>query len=376
MLLVAALLQLLTLGVEEGRPPRLDGGFRDWGDAQLRPIDDVLEGTPLESDADLEATLRMSFDGAQLHLGVEVKDDAFMRGGAKRGDRLEIRVGGRTLEVVLNDLDRKKPSVVERGRRVKGAAAGGTTFPAGWAVEISLPLSALPDMRGDGQPFAVVVLDSDTSPKRADTVLSTRLPPVRIDPGASIYEDYTHQETDPPVLRRLRGDIAEDPHPEDVVINARDVVVYGPWMPHGPGYAYFTHGWGLDPKVLTARLEQVDGRPGLELVVEHSEWEIPGEVQVEVVEVYTLKDSAVRRLFAQRTGERFPKMGAEARAPWKLLGRRGARKLQVSQAKVKGLNPGNYVAGNARGAFPLPLPWTAPKQTTYVLRGDAFAPAR
>ena len=173
-------------------------------------------------------------------------------------------------------------------------------------------------------------------------------------------------------MKRLRGNLGADPRVEDVVVNHRDVVVFGPGLPGG--YLYFTHAWGTQPEVLSARLLQLDGRKGHELLLEHAEWEVPGEVRVEVVEIYRIHDGYLKRAFAQRTAEVFRGLGAVARSTCAVLPGRGARRLRVSVAKVKGLNPGNYRAADPGGAFPLLLPWDTNRPRVFVLSGDGWTP--
>jgi len=351
---------------------RLDARFEDWAGRRARAIDRVVAGVPLRRPDDLRASARFAFTGRHLLIGVEVVDAVFQPGPARRGDRLEIRAGGRVFEVVLNDLERKPPFVVRGERRVRGAMAVGTTRIDGWAVEVSLPLTALPPARDAAIPFAVRVLDADDWKVKADTTLETALPTLRLDPSAGLYEAYTTEQGMHDTWRTVRGDLAGDGRVEEVVINDRDLVVFGPGLPGGGGYLYFTHGWGEGAELTGLSLRELDGRTGLELVVEHREWEVPEEVQFEAVEVFGVKRGLLRKMFAQRTAERFPRMKAEATSVWSFLPGRGARAIRVKAAVVRGLNRGNYVEADTGEAHPLPMPWRVRRALTYRLRGEVW----
>ena len=370
--LLISLLQPMTLG-ETPRDVKLDGRFEDWSGRGARLIETVVEGAPLEAADDLRATVHFAFDGKHLLLGVEVVDDVFQPGPSKRGDRLEIHAGGRIFEVVLNDLEGKQPFVTRNKRRVKGAKAVGLTRIDGWAVELSLPVDALPPAREVPTPFAVRVLDADDWKVKADTTLSTDLPTLRLDPSAGLYERYTAEEGMHDTLRRARGNVVGDERLEDVVVNTRDLVVLGPRLPGGPGYMFFTLGWGEGAELTELVLRDLDGRAGAELVVAHTEWEVPGEIQIEVLEVFGVRGGNLRKMFAQRVAERFPKMNASAESEWGLLRAARAHHIQVKVAVVRGLNAGNYVEADTGEAHPVPMPWRARHPVTYRLRDGTWA---
>ncbi len=369
--LLICLLQPMTLG-ETPRDIKLDGRFEDWSGRRTRAVDKVVAGVPLEAADDLRATTHFAFDGKHLLLGVQVVDDVFQPGPSKRGDRLEIHVGGRIYEVVLNDLEGNKPFITRKGRRVRGAKVVGLTRIDGWAVELSLPVAALPAARDAPTPFAVRVLDADDWKVKADTTLSTDLPTLRLDPSAGLYEGYTAEEGMHDTLRRVRGNMVGDKRPEVVVVNTRDLVVFGPGLPGGPGYMFFKLGWGEGAEITKLVLRQLDARRGLELVVQHSEWEVPGEVQIEVLEVFGIRDGNLQKMFAQRLAERFPKMRASAESEWQVLRARRSHHIQVKVAVVRGLNAGNYVEANTGEAYPVPLPWQVRHPVTYRLNGGAW----
>ena len=371
LLLIVALSQPLVLA-ETPNDIKLDARFEDWSGRPARAIDQVVDGVPLRRATDLKATARFAFTGTQLVVGVEVVDDVFQPGPARRGDRLEIHAGERAFEVVLGDLESSKPFVLRNKRRVKRARAVGITRIDGWAVEVSIPVDALPPMRDEGVPFSVRVLDADDWKVKADTVLSTDLPTLQLDPDAGLYEGYLAENGIQDEWRRARGDLVGDRRLETIVLNERDLVVFGSGLPGGPGYMFFTHGWGNGAEVTHFQLRQLDGKAGLELVMAHREWEVPGEVQTELLEVFGVRDGNLRKMFAQRLAERFPKMNAEASSEWTLLPRKTAHAIAVSPAKVRGLNRGNYVEAVAGDAHPVPMPWLRRKRLVYRLTGDAW----
>lgn len=374
MICAVALFQVLVV------PPSLpgtevDGAFDEWYE---RPALRLEHGAAVAS-SDLSGTVHLGFDNRRIHVGVQVVDDLFQPHGA---DRLELVFGTRRFEVVLGDLEETQPRLSFRGKPVRGARIAGTTRVDGWAVELSLPLAAVPGAFEGPIAFLALVHDVDRDGVAVEAVVGSSPfengapvgPTVRFDGAAGLLDAALTSRPPSKSLEVLRGDMGGGAMHEVVHISDQDIIIAGHGLPGGGGFMHFEHGWGPNPTVLEAKLVNLDGKPGAELLVTHRAWPVAGETAVEIVEIYRLTATGIVRAFGHQLSESTPVMKAEARSTFKVLGRgRSPRRLKVSAAKVKGFNEGNYLRLDSGTSFqPLRLPWTTKGPKTFRFKGERW----
>jgi len=171
-----------------------------------------------------------------------------------------------------------------------------------------------------------------------------------------------------PELFEVRAQIVPGGSRELLVITPRDLILLGRGLPEGAEYLYFSPGWRQNPKIEEVKLKALDNRRGLEILVEHSEWAIPGEVRVKHLEIFGLRGGFLQRLFGQQLGEQYLLRDAQVQAGYKILSRGG---LRIKRAQVKGFNPGNYRPVDSAaemGLEPIPLPWKEKQDPIYHLQ--------
>jgi hypothetical protein len=386
LLALVALLEPRVLAPTPGAI-EVDAFFEDWQGLTSFAFEHLVSGD-LAGPGDLAGTVGVTYDGAHLYAGVQVKDDVLQPGAGRGGDRLALVfvVGGRkrTLEVTLNDLEGARPAAMKLdGKVVLDGRISGTTRKDGWAVELSIPLAALPGVTAGAFAFSAVVGDVDRDPTKTEAVIATAPAGgpanLRFDTTAGLFEQYLAERGAlPKELGRRRTDVNGDGAPEEVVVNDTDVVVLGRGLPGGAIYFYFGHAWGEGATLQNLELKDVDGRPGNEIVVTHSRWAVPGELRVEVLEIYGVRDGFLKRMFGQKLVEERPREGAELRTTLRFLGpkKRGEpHRIAVSPAVVTGLTQATWApAESGRSYEPIPLPWDEdkPKDVVYELRDDVW----
>ncbi len=366
---------------------RTDAYFQDWQAAEpLR----VLPVQGACDSADFAPTVQLAFDGTHLRFAVQVRDERFVPGAAT-GDRLRLKARlpsgrRRTLEVLLNDLEPPKAArLMLDGKPYRRGEIAATARRDGWAVEGSWPLADLPGV--DGTPFALAVVleDADADPTQIEAVCATaalgpdgfpQAPTVDLG-GLSGFEAAFLDERPGAVLRRAQGNLAGDRTAELALLTDKDLMVAGHALPGGvAGFVYFSHGWPMGTTVSRFELTELDGQPGLDILLVRQSWLVPDETRVDVAEVYRMDGTTLRRTFAAQLAEHAPPLKADALARLQIAGARGARQLWVHPAKVTGFNPGNVIdlSDGGRAFWPLPWPWATRRPVRYQWRGDAWAP--
>jgi hypothetical protein len=378
----------ITLSPSPREDTRVDAFFQEWEGRPLFTLDRVVSGK-VDDSSDLSGAVQVAYDAEWVFVAVQVKDDLFQPGTVASGDRLELvfaPLEGKAtrVQVTLGQLELGTPPALRlNGKPYKKGQVVGTTRRDGWAVEVALRVRDLPSRAGGGWRFAALVDDCDHDSVSVQATLSTgpvspeRVPlfsTIQFNASLGLLDGYLTERGHPEIYERMQANVAGDSLPEEVVVSAHDIVVLG-HLPGGSGYLFFTHGWREDVVVTRAVLQQLDGRPGSELWVEHTEMAVPGEVKVKVVEIYGVRDGQLHRMFAAKLGEEFLTLDGSAQTKLTVLPGKGARRLQIKPAKVSNLNPGNYVDVDAEAGLPyapLPLPWQGKAARTYRLRGMAW----
>lgn len=387
---VALLAPLIIAPAEPG--PSVDAFFDDWSGRPLSLFDHTAQGER-DGSRDLGGHWRVAFDASRLYLAAEVIDDKFQPGGATEGDRLYFvfrpdEGPPRTVQVVLNTLEVRPPKVRIDGKPCPGCEAAGTMRVDGWAVELSIPLIQLPLHTAGTVRSAALVHDADADAAVVEGVAATApvdaglLPTkknLRLEALAALDEGRAIYRADRKPLglpkRTLHADLYGDPFPEEVLITDDDVVIIGKDLPERAAYMFFTHGWRADPEVTRAEFQDLDGVPGDELIVEHSEWSVPGDVRVGIVEIYGLHEGFWKRRFAHTVMVEFAGKG-RAVAPFEVLRARDgkAHRLQIGVAALDGLerrdhyrvDPGDFYAP------PVPMPWQRKRPLVFRLKGERW----
>lgn len=377
-----ALATPLVLPPSAAQSVKVDGFFDEWAGRPVWTVQPV-RGAPLESPSDLSARVQLAWTPTRLFFAVQVVDDKFQFGDGVQGDRLSFTWPGHRLEIVLRDLEDRPPIARVNDRAVKGATLFGTYRKDGWAVEGSVPLKALPGLAGAPVKLAAVIHDADL--KRAeqtilanvpvDATLQTDQTTLDISPTAGLEVRYRAEQSDGPPLTRLTGNLAGSKGlPETVLISDRAIAVLGHGLPGGVGYTFATHGWRGGVKIVDAQLIQADGRGPKELWVVHTEWAVPEQTQIEVTEIWGVRDGQLRALFGHKTGEWMPNRARPRSARSKVV-RKGAR-IFVHPAKVEGFNEGNWRAVDPPDMpfYPLILPWQRKTPVEYRFKKGEWRP--
>lgn len=372
--------------------PTIDAFFDEWAGRPLSLFDSAVQGKR-DGSGDLGGTWQVAFDESRIYLAAQVVDDKFQPGGADQGDRLFFVFRAddgptRTVQVLLNTLEVRPPTVQIDGKPCPGCKTAGTMRVDGWAVEVSIPSLQLPLAGAGTVRSAGLVHDADADAGTVEGVVSSApvdgsLAPTRknlrlealaaLDEGRQIYQADRKPLGLP--KRTLHGDVFGDSFPEEVLVTDDDVVLIGKDLPERAAYLYFTHGWREDPEVTRAEFAELDGVPGDELIVEHTEWSVLHEVRVGIVEVYGMHEGYWKRRFAHKVHVEFVGKGS-ATAPFEVLRARDgkAHRLQIGVAVPDGLerkddyraDPSNFYAP------PPPMPWNRKKPLVFRLEGERW----
>jgi hypothetical protein len=376
--LVAALCAPLALAPVPPGSISVDAFFDEW---EGRPVWSVkpVRGVRLDGPGDLSARVQLAWGQGQLYFAAQVVDDKFTFGDTVGGDRLTFTWGDHTLGIVLRDLEDTPPIARLNEKKIKGAKVVGTYRKDGWAVEGSIPLRRLPGLKGKPQAFAVIIHDADG--KRTEQSILANVPvdaqlrasqtTLEIGASAGLEMRYRSEQNDGTPLKRLIGNlVGSKALPEEVLISDKAIAVLGHGLPGGMGYTFATHGWREGVEIVEAKLINADKRGPMELWVVHREWAVPDQTQIEVTEIWGVRDGQLRALFGHKTGEWMPrrKRSAQSKVQWK------GKRIVVHPAKVKGYNAGNWRAVDPPDMpfFPLLLPWQSKKPVTYRLKGGEW----
>jgi hypothetical protein len=361
----------------------IDAYFSEWQDLPRFEIDHLGTGA-VDGPGDLTGYAQIGFDAAALFFAVDVRDDRFVPGGASTGDRVFVRFTEEDepprVQVMLNTLEVRPPTVAIDGAPCTQCRAAGTMRRDGWAVEFSIPHDQLPGVDVGTWPLVVTIHDADTSDGVAEATVSTGTgrtagPELRLDAVAHARAAYLAAgRTETAVIGRHRADIWGSPLAEEVHINGEDVVLLGQDLPAGSAYLYFTHQWRPEAKILRVYTQNLDGRPGREILVYRVVKPRVDGTQMEVVDVFGIQKGYLRRMFSQVVGVDFGQgRVVRARLDLQQKGQKPAV-FVVTPETVEGVTKMTYRDPDPMksvDANPIPLPWTV-KRMRYRLRGGAW----
>lgn len=347
----------------------VDGFFEDWNG---RTVLDVLDQKP----GDIEVDVQMAASSTDLYVAVQAKDDQLVFGTVSKGDRLQMTLGtgsgAKKIQFVLSDLEQNPGRALLNGKPYKNAEFSGTSRVDGWAFEARLPFESLPNLMEAGElPFSFELWDSDKG--QPETHLTTK-PGMRlkIDACSGLQQELESALGQPiDVLDRISGQVS-GVLPAEVIIGKNLVALLGRGLETGTIYSYFIPGWRDDPQLVEVELVDIDGKGNREIWIIHKEWAIPGEVEIEALEVYGFYDGVLKRQIAQKLAERHVKTGQSVTSKAHRIKAGKGYDVKIDVATVEGFNEGSYadVDRDSDVAYePMVLPWTNPKGRVFHIDG-------
>jgi hypothetical protein len=174
-----------------------------------------------------------------------------------------------------------------------------------------------------------------------------------------------------------------DAKPERVAVFGRDIVVLGPGFKNGTGYARLTLSQFADDKdVGEVTVRDVTGDGAAEIVVRGTRRAKgpSGEVEVDALFLYQVKNGAIARIFGIETGRTVGANRVQGLVQFVPSKSGKAFDVDVQPGTAKGFTQSTYPFPEEKpGAGPLEpllLPWGTAKKLRYVWNGSEFALAR
>ncbi len=175
----------------------------------------------------------------------------------------------------------------------------------------------------------------------------------------------------------LSGDVDDDTTPERVLLQDKDLVVFGPGFKNGLGYAYTTLAFDKPEDIESVTLKSVTGDSKASVVVRGIlRSKAPkdaggGDVEREIELVYRVQNEALKRVFGAEVSRALGSNKIVASLSY------SGGKAVLAPGKAIGFTrdtyPFNQDTGPVGGIEPLPLPWGDAKATTYTWDGSAFS---
>ncbi|MCE9576379.1 MAG: hypothetical protein K8W52_24740 [Deltaproteobacteria bacterium] len=367
-----------TLLCEEPEADELtiDGMLDDWGGVKKARLNG--------GDRDASLELRCLADRTTLWLAVDVKDEHVVRSATATpgDDRLELKLdaGGAALTIAIAPgVGKLPPTIAVNGRRERAVVAETSLQPAGWSVELAIPLAKV---AGYGASTSAVTVA------------------------------YTLRD----------GDVPGSKTPETTLTDRRTLSLPGGTAPADPFQAFLdATGLGKAAIALDTKVELDKGTPGLERVIagkrvigllgeRFSFVQLPADRDDDVIGKVAVADlrgdgskvvlavvrqrgaGAVRDVllgFGAHQGQlaqlfaievRRERDGHRLESQWKLAAKgRPAGKgpvLEVVARKATGWDADSYAEEDASDAQPIALPWDDDRWgARYWLIGDKLSAA-
>jgi hypothetical protein len=353
----------LPCGPVEKGTIRVDGLTEDWNEV------DGLDGGG--RDSNLSFTIKCNVDDRALYLLIDVRDNYFVRTkAAKPGeDHLVLTFAGHKLSVFPGD-NAALPSKLAWGTKpAKGISAASALQPRGWAVELALPLGAVPGFRA-GQPslpFAIEAFDCD-SKAALKTERSVELAGrIAFAEGESALDEFLKDRS----LRR--ADIFWE-HPIAFGrTSGAQVVLAGKYMAVISDGYFFQELPVRDRRDLKdERVVDLAGDGRQALVLRYVERGSGGAR--EVLAAYRFGDSQATRVFAMEIGKSAGASKIEDRVTFVKRGR--ATDILVEAQPAVGWTQATYKEAPADDVIPVLLPWADERRARYTFHGDEYQRAQ
>ncbi|MCB9555696.1 MAG: hypothetical protein H6707_06295 [Deltaproteobacteria bacterium] len=375
--------QIPCLPVEKG-VIQLDGVLNDWGNTQVSEFAGpaISVGRAAWSGAaDLSLSVRCNHDQRYLYLGLAVRDEYVVRLASKRAedDQVRLRFGHKILTIRPTDFKKIKTETRwGNATRFAGAVIAEGLLDDGYALELQLPLSALPGYRkGIAElPITFEVLDCDAKARmRHETTLSARSQVVFAAAAAHLkafLSDKGYRASQ--IRKRLEADVVGKSGVETVVLVGRTVGIIGDELPTG-GYFYLDLQVRKPTDIHEIKLVDLNGDKKAELLVSYIENAHNGYRKLLAVYRFDSSDKFVRPL----TVELQKGQGAKwIKNRFRLQPGKGKRKaagqdLVFDQPSAHGYDQGTFHEAPATDAFPILLPWgNGAKKRAIRFEGDEF----
>ena len=353
----------LPCGPAEKGTITLDGLTDDWAE---------VEGVDAGGrDANLSFTIKCNVEERQLFLLVDVRDNYFVRTKQARPgeDHVELTLAGHKLVVFPGDA-RAIPTVARWGAKpAKNVKATSALQQQGWAIELSLPFSAIPGYKmGMPLKYAALVADSDSKAqlKTERTVDTAGL--ITFGESDAALEGFLKD-------RHLeRREIWFD---KGISLGGKSggrVLIAGHLLAFiTDGFVYVELPFKARGDVKEARVVDLagDGRGAVVIrYVEHG-----GGGSREAIACWrVVGDSEIRRVFAAETAKVVPQGRIDDKVA--LVKRGRATDIVIDAGAATGLSAANYHESPADDMIPVMLPWGDDKHARYQFSGDEYKRAQ
>jgi hypothetical protein len=353
----------LPCGPAENGTINLDGLTDDWGE-----VDGIDAGG---KDPNLSFTLKCNVEEKTIMLLVDVRDSYFVRTkAAKPGeDHIELTLAGHRLTIFPGDA-RAIPTLARWGTKpAKNVKAVSALQQAGWAVELAIPMSAIPGYKA-GMPLAYKASVADCDSKAALKTERT------VDSGGSIVfaEGDAALEGFLKDRNLKRGDIWFD---KGISLGGKSG---GRVVLAGKNLAFITDGYvfiELPVKqradVKDARVVDLAGDGRQAIVIRYVEHGGGGSRDV-LAAWRVVGDSEIRRVFAAEVAKATATGRIDDKVAFVKRGR--ATDVVIDAGAATGVSAATWRESPADDMIPLLLPWADDRHARYQFLGDEYKRAQ
>ncbi len=358
----------VALAVEVGCAPAekgsttLDGLTDEWAE---------VEGADGGGD-DPGFTFKCALENETLFLLVDVRDHYFVRttqNGAGE-DHFVLELGGRRLGIYPGDAARIKDHVVGGDKRIRTASA---LQEHGWAVEISLPLLALPRWKHGAArlPFSLTVDDCDSKATRKTEHTAAIDGELVFSAAARLLDGFLAAEKLSPTLISFDQPIATGKKSGGrALVIGQDLVFLV-----DDSYVFQQLPVADRRDIKEVKLIDLGGDGRQSVVVRYVERSQPDAMNKEVgsrevLAVYRPDSEQVRRLFATEVAKT---SGARHLGSKVAFVRRGsATDLVLDATPAVGWSAATFAEQPSDDMVPILLPWSSDKHARYVFHGQEY----
>jgi hypothetical protein len=346
----------LPCGAAEKGTVEIDGLTDDW-----KGVDGIDAGG---QDPNLSFTVKCNLEPQHLLLLIDVRDNYFVRTAqAKPGeDHLVLTLAGRTIALWPGNAAEIKDKVVPPWKGLKLVSA---LQSHGWAVELAVPLNALPGFR-PGQSTLKYRLRVDDSDSKAALKIERS-----VDTSGRIVfaEGQDHLESFLKDRGLRPGDVFFD---RAIRVGRKEggrVVLAGRFAAAiGDGYTYVELPFKDRHDLKDARIVDLagDGRDALAIRY----LERGGGGARELIAAYRFDGDNVRRVFAAEVGKFQGTSKIEDKVAFVRRGR--ATDIVIEAGAAVGFTQATYQEAPADDVIPVLLPWGDEKRARYQFSGDEY----
>jgi hypothetical protein len=353
----------LPCGPAEKGTINLDGLTDDW--AEVEGLDAGGK------DPNLSFTLKCNVEERSLMLLVDVRDSYFVRTkAAKPGeDHLELTLAGHRLTIFPGDA-RAIPTVARWGTKpAKNVKAVSALQQNGWAVELAIPMAAIPGYKV-GMPLAYKLTaadcDSKATLKTERTVDSTGN--IVFAEGDAALEGFLKD-------RNLkRSDIWFD---KGISLGGKSggrVVIAGHLLAFiTDGYVFIELPAKQRADVKETRLADLAGDGRQAILMRYVERGAGGSREV-LAAWRIVGDSEIRRVFAAEVGKQTAAGRVDDKVSFVKRGR--ATDVVIDASAAGGISAATWKDSPADDMIPLMLPWADDRHARYQFLGDEYKRAQ